>query len=91
MSNEDLIKQADIQKIAEEGSKIYEKIKSKYEPDNKGRFLAINIDTEEHFLGDTSSEAVELAKKSHPDKVFYVVRIGYSSTEILANLEQEKV
>lgn len=89
MSNEELIKQADIQRIASEGAKIYEKIKGKFEPDQKGKFLAININNEDTFLGDTSSEAVELAKKSYPDEVFYVVKIGYSSVEILANLEQE--
>lgn len=89
MSNGDLIKQTDIQKIAEEGAKIYEKIKGRYEIDDKGKFLAIDIETEDAFLGNISSEAVELAKRSHPDKVFYVVKIGFSSAEILASLEQE--
>lgn len=89
MSDEELIKQADIQRIASEGAKIYEKIKGKFEPEQRGKFLAINVNNEETFLGDTSSEAVELAKKSYPDEVFYVVKIGYSSAEILANLEKE--
>lgn len=86
MSNEDLVKQADIQKIAEEGAKIYEKIKHKYEPAKNGKFLAINTDTEEAFEGNTSSEAVEIARKKCPDKVFYVVKIGSSAAEILASL-----
>lgn len=88
MSNsEELLKTVDIQKIAAEGAKIYEKIKSQHEPSHNGKFLAIDIDSEDVFLGNTSSEAVELARKAHPNKVFYVVKIGFSAAETLASLE----
>lgn len=33
-----------------------------------------------------SSDAVEQARKEHPDKVFYVVKIGYSVAEALADM-----
>ena len=85
-NNEELIKKADIQKIAEEGAKIYEAIHLQYEPNENGKFLAIDIETKDKFLGNTSSEAVELARKVHPNKVFYVVKIGFSATETLASL-----
>ncbi|KKQ22017.1 MAG: hypothetical protein US35_C0014G0017 [Parcubacteria group bacterium GW2011_GWA2_37_10] len=32
--------------------------------------------------------AVEAAKKVHPDKVFFIVKIGYSAAEILSNMEK---
>lgn len=85
-NNEELIKKVDIQKIAEEGAKIYEDIRSQYEPNENGKFLAIDIESKDKFLGNTSSDAVELAKKAHPNKVFYVVRIGFSAAETLASL-----
>lgn len=89
MSNSDeLIKKANIQKIAEEGAKIYELIKSQYEPDQNGKFLAIDIESKNTYIGNTSSEAVELARKAHPNKVFYVVKIGFSAAETLATLGQ---
>jgi len=88
-NNEELIKSADIQKIAEGGAKIYEKVKSRYEPTHNGKFLAIDIGSGDVFLGNTSSEAVELARKAHPNKVFYVVKIGYSAAETLASLGLE--
>lgn len=84
--NNDLIKKTDIQKIAESGAKIYETIKLKYEPDQNGKFLAIDIDSKDVYLGKTSSEAVEKARKAHPDKIFYVVKIGFSAAETLASL-----
>ena len=65
-----------------------ERIKNQYEPNHRGKFLAIDIDSEEVFLANTSSEAVETAQKVHPNKVFYVVKIGFSAADILARLEK---
>lgn len=83
---EELIKKSDIQKIAEEGAKIYEAIRLQYEPAQNGKFLAIDIESKNTYVGATSSEAVELARNAHPNKVFYVVKIGFSVAETLASL-----
>ena len=86
MSNntEELIKKADIQKIAEEGAKIYDQIKVNYDPKERGKFLAIDIDSKDAYLGNTSAEALELARQSHPNKVFYVIKIGFDVAETMA-------
>lgn len=84
MSNDTLIKQADIQKIADEGSKIYQSIKADFEPHQNGKFLAIDIESRKTYIGNTSTEAIELAKEQHPKKVFYVVKIGFNFAEMLA-------
>ena len=83
-NNEELIKKADIQMIAEEGAKIYDQIKVNYDPKEKGKFLAIDIDSEKAYLGSTSAEALELARQNHPNKVFYVVKIGFDVAETMA-------
>jgi len=83
-NNEELIKKADIQKIAEEGTKIYARLKVKYEPKENGKFLAIDIDTEKAYLGNTSAEALELARQNHPNKVFCVIKIGFDVAETMA-------
>lgn len=85
-NNDELIKKANIQKIAEEGAKIYEEIKLQYEPVQNGKFLAIDVESKDTYIGNASSEAVELARKAHPNKVFYVVKIGFSAAETLATL-----
>ena len=85
---EDSIKKVNMEKIASEGTKIYEEIKSKYEPQDNGKYLAIEIDSKEVFLADNTADAVEAAKKVHPDKVFFIVKIGYSAAEILSNMEK---
>ncbi len=83
-NNEELIKKTDIQKIAEEGARIYEQIKVNYDPKEREKFLAIDIDSKKAYLGNTSAEALELARQNHPDKVFYVVKIGFDVAETMA-------
>ena len=49
---EDLIKKTDLQKIVDGGERIYEEIKSQYEPQENGRLLVIDIESGDVFLGD---------------------------------------
>lgn len=84
MNGDDLIKQADIQRIAQEGTNIYNEIKVKYDPEHRGQFLAIDIDSKQAYLGNSSADAVALARSKHPNTVFYVVKIGYDVAETLA-------
>lgn len=69
----------DKDKIAEEGQKIYERIKDKLES-YLDKIIAIDIDTEEYFLGDSVTDATIKAIKKHPHKVVYTMRIGYPAT-----------
>jgi hypothetical protein len=87
MNNENCVldEKSDIQTIAEKGEKIYDKIKFNHEQKNKGKFLAIEVESENVFIGNTSGESIESAKKIHPNKIFYVVKIGFSATEIFRN------
>jgi hypothetical protein len=75
----------EIEKISSEGSKIYADKKDEYEPSYNGQFLAIDIDSKEVYLADDGAEAVELARKAHPDKVFYLVKIGFETAETVAH------
>ena len=83
--NTDIYQDVDIHRIASEGRKIYDTVKEKYAAE-KGKFLAIDIESKDVFLGDSNSEVVETAKRKYPDHVFYVVRIGYSAAERLASM-----
>ena len=83
---DDLIKNVDIEKIAKEGAKIYKQVKGKYEPKHNGKFLAIEIGSKDVFFAETSADAVVLARKKYPKKVFYVVKIGFEAAETLAQM-----
>jgi hypothetical protein len=86
MHTDELIKKTDLHKIATEGAVIYGAIKTEYEPEENGKFLAIDIGTKKVYLGKTSAEAVELARHDHPDTVFYIVKIGFDVVETMARL-----
>jgi hydrogenase maturation factor len=83
-TNQALIQKADIHRIAEEGTKIYEQIKESYDPKEKGKFLAIDIESRDVYLGNTSADALTLAIQQHPKKVFFVVKIGFDTAETMA-------
>jgi len=85
--NEDLTKKVDIEKLADEGERIYEEIKAKYEPQDIGKYLAIEVGSKDVYLAENTADAVLAAKKVHPDKMFFVVKIGYSANEILSNMK----
>ena len=89
--NDDLIQQADIEHIVQEGKKIYEGIKAQYEPQHNGKFLAIDIDTKKAYMAETSAEAVQKARQDHADTVFYVVKIGYDVTESFARMNIDRL
>lgn len=89
-NGEELIKQVNIQKIAEEGAKIYDQIKVQYDPQERGKFLAIDIDSKDAYLGTSSADALALARQQHSNKVFYVVKIGFDVAETMARSFEHK-
>jgi hypothetical protein len=64
-------------KISQKGHQIFERIAPLLEKEHHGKFMAIDVDSGEYFLGATILEADEKAREKHPGKVFYVGRIGY--------------
>ncbi|MBM3243068.1 hypothetical protein FJZ31_42965 [Candidatus Poribacteria bacterium] len=67
----------DIRKIGEKGRVMFKKISEELERDYRGKFVVIEVDSGNYFVGDTVIEANEKAKEKYPDKVFYLGRIGY--------------
>ena len=67
----------DTRRIGEKGREIFKKISEELERDYHGKFVAIEVDSGNYFMGDTSIEADKKAKKKYPDKVFYLGRVGY--------------
>lgn len=90
MTTEELTKNADLEKIAREGTAIYERIKTSYDPSHHGQFLAIDIGSGDAFVAPISAEALVLVRQAHPNTVFYVIKIGFNAAETMAHLFPEK-
>jgi len=66
------------EQIAEKGESLYrEKLKAILEPAQNGRFVAIEVVSGEHYVGDTIIEAVEAARKKYPNRLLHTIKIGY--------------
>ena len=67
--------------VIRQGRQLYKgKLKAMLEPEHTGRFVAIEPDTGDYFLGDTDAEALFAAHAVMPDSRFYLKRIGYDYT-----------
>ena len=63
--------------IAETGEKIYrEKYQKDFEAKHLGKFVAVDVGTEDTYLGETSEEALSAARHASPKGVFHLVRVG---------------
>lgn len=65
----------DIQKA----DKIYERLRSSLKG-FEGKIIAIESDTGDYFIGETTSEAFQKGRQMHPRKQFLFLRIGDKAT-----------
>jgi hypothetical protein len=63
---------------------LYEsKLKAVLEPEQKGKFVAIEPDTESYFVADTGTKALLQARAVLPEKLFFLARIGYPTADAI--------
>jgi hypothetical protein len=61
---------------------IYETIKGKLDASLKGKVIAIEVESGEHFIGETILEAASKARAKHSDKVFHFFRVGFPTVYV---------
>lgn len=65
------------EEIAKRGDEIYQQeLKSKLEPQENGKYIAIEVESKRYFIGTTKEEVLDQAQKVFLDKIFFVRRIG---------------
>ena len=67
----------DTDQISQEGQKILETLVPRLGKEQHGRFIAIDVHSRDYFLGKTAIEATRKAQARHPDKIFFLGRVGY--------------
>ena len=67
----------DPREVAEKGEAIYAaKFRENYEAEKLGQFVAIDVLTEEAYVGAQPEEALDLARREAPDGIFHLIKIG---------------
>ena len=68
---------------------LYEqKLKATMEAAHRDKFLAIEPNSGDCFLGRTMSEAGQAARRAHPNCRAFVLRIGHRAAIHIGNLDQ---
>ncbi len=66
--------------VARRATEIYEsRLRVKLEADQRNAFVAVEPDSGDYFLGETLSKAVLAARKAHPNKISFALRVGHPS------------
>ena len=67
----------EIKEISRKGKEFFQKLDPELREKYYGKFVAIDADAGEYFIGDTIIDADTKAREKYPGKVFYVGRIGH--------------
>jgi hypothetical protein len=66
--------------FAHKAESIYNrKYRAEYESRYHGQIVAIDVASEEAFVGRTELAALNKARRKYPDHVFYFLRVGYKA------------
>ena len=68
----------DRHQFIQQAEEIYRrKYKKSLEKTAKGKVVAIDVESEDIFIGDSILEAGLNARQKYPDKIFHFIRVGY--------------
>ena len=64
--------------VIDRARRIYaNQLQNELESRHRDRFVAIEPESGEHFLGDTFDEAVKAARTKYPTRLSHTIRIGH--------------
>jgi hypothetical protein len=62
---------------ARQAQLLYDRLKHSLEPAQAGKFVAIEPVSGDYFLGETLSEAIGAARRTHPGRLVHGLRVGH--------------
>lgn len=78
----------DPNEVAARGERIYaERFRLDYEREHAGKFAAIDVDSGDAYLGETSGDALAAGEAAAPTAVFYLIRVGADAAFQIASVD----
>jgi hypothetical protein len=66
------------EELAARGRQIYdERIRDRVEPEHRGKYLVIDVETGEYEMDEDDVAVMKRAARKHPAEFLYGMRIGY--------------
>ncbi len=82
----------DHRELGRRGREYYDRfLRAKLEPQHNGKFLALEVESGDYELGDSTLDALERAEGRHPDCAFYLLRIGHRTVGRIGAQLQERL
>ena len=67
----------DCEELARRGQEYYDRfLRANIEPQHRGEFLVLEVESGEYEMDADEAAALNRAMERHPDRVFYVLRVG---------------
>ncbi len=80
---------AETKSVIERAKRLYtERLQTMLETDHRNRYVAIEPESGEYFLGDTLDEAVKLASAKYPSRLSHTIWIGHRAAFHLGGMER---
>ena len=68
----------DRQALARRGQEYYDRfLRAELDPEHKGKYLVLDVDSGDYELDSDEMAAIDRARAKHPDRIFYILRVGY--------------
>lgn len=78
--------------LAEKSKAFYEReLKERLEATEKGKFVAIEPETESYFVDKDGTKALLRAREAFPDKLFFLIRIGYEAADSIGGYGYKRI
>jgi hypothetical protein len=72
------------EEFVQRGEDYYDRfLRDNLEPEHKGKFLALDVETGEYEMDADEMAAIDRARARMPGKVFYILRVGYPAAHRL--------
>lgn len=80
---------ADVRSVIDRAKRIYaDQLQAALESQHRNRFVAIEPESGDYFLGDTFDEAVKAASVAHPSRLTHTIRIGHRAAFHIGGLSR---
>jgi len=66
-------------------------LRAKLEPQHKGEYLVLDVESGDYEVDADEMVAIDRARAKHPDRLFYILRVGYRASVFIGAKASEDI
>jgi hypothetical protein len=80
----------DPEAFARRAEELYEQeLRSELEPEHTGEYVVLDVETGDYELDSDEMAAIDRARARHPNRCFYIKRVGYRAAVFIGSKASE--